>query len=53
MSFVGLGVKIGAIFHQHRVLNIDLLHYMQSHCDDSDTRRDTNQIIEMLSPLDT
>ena len=44
--------KDRAIFHQHRVLNIDLLHYMQSHCDDSDTRRDTNQIIEMLSPLD-
>ena len=44
--------KDKAIFHQHRVLNIDLLHYMLSHCDDSETNQDTDQIIEMLSPLD-
>ena len=44
--------KDKAIFHQHRVLNIDLLHYMLPHCDDSETNQDTNQIIEMLSPLD-
>lgn len=44
--------KDRAIFQQHRVLNIDLLHYMLSHCNDSDTKRDTNQITEMLSPLD-
>lgn len=43
--------KDKAIFHQHRVLNIDLLHYMLSHCDDSETNQDTDQIIEMLSPL--
>lgn len=43
--------KDKAIFHQHRVLNIDLLHYMLSHCDDSETNQDTGQIIEMLSPL--
>ena len=44
--------KDKAIFHQHLVLNIDLLHYMLSHCDDSETNQDTDQIIEMLSPLD-
>lgn len=43
--------KDKAIFHQHRVLNIDLLQYMLSHCDDSETNQDTDQIIEMLSPL--
>lgn len=45
--------KDKAIFHQHRVLNIDLLHYMLSHCDDSETSQETDQIIEMLSPLDS
>lgn len=45
--------KDKAIFQQHRVMNIDLLHYMLSHDKDLDTRRDTNQIIEMLSPLDS
>lgn len=44
--------KDKAIFYQHRVLNIDLLHYMLSHCDDSETSQETDQIIEMLSPLD-
>lgn len=41
------------IFGQQRILNIDLLHYMLSHCDDSETDQNTNQIIEMLSPLDS
>ena len=41
------------IFSQRRILNIDLLHYMLSHCDDSETDQNTNQIIEMLSPLDS
>lgn len=45
--------KDKAIFHQHRVLNIDLLHYRLSHCDDSETSQETDQIIEMLSPLDS
>ena len=44
--------KDKAIFHQHRVLNIDLLHYMLSHCDDSETNQDTDHLSEMLSPLD-
>lgn len=44
--------KDKAIFRQHRVLNIDLLHYMLSRRDDSETDQNTNQIIEMLSPLD-
>ena len=41
------------IFGQQRILNIDLMHYMLSHCDDSETDQNTNQIIEMLSPLDS
>lgn len=45
--------KDKAIFRQHRVLNIDLLHYMLSRRDDSETDQNTNQIIEMLSPLDS
>lgn len=40
------------IFSQRRILNIDLLHYMLSQNKDSEVVQDTNQIIEMLSPLD-
>lgn len=39
------------IFSQRRILNIDLLHYMLSQNKDSEVVQDTNQIIEMLSPL--
>lgn len=41
------------IFSQRRILNIDLLHYMLSQNKDSEVVQDTNQIIEMLSPLDS
>lgn len=40
------------IFSQRRILNIDLLHYMLSQNKDSEVVQDTNQIIEMLFPLD-
>lgn len=40
------------IFSQRRILNIDLLHYMLSQNKDSEVVQATNQIIEMLSPLD-
>lgn len=40
------------IFSQRRILNIDLLHYMLSQNKDSEVVQDTNQIIEMLPPLD-